>query len=42
MLLSRFFDYGMLENKGFVIITSGVCLDFYKSLEVIQEKETLY
>lgn len=28
MHLSRFFDCGMLENKGFVIMTSGFCLDF--------------
>lgn len=28
MHLSRFFDCRMLENKGFVIITSGFCLDF--------------
>lgn len=28
MLLSRFFNCGMLENKGFVIALSGFCLDF--------------
>lgn len=32
MHLSRFFDCGMLENKGFVIMASGFCLDFlYKN-----------
>ncbi len=29
MHLSRFFDCEMLENKGFVIMTSGFCLDFF-------------
>ena len=30
MLLSRFFGCGMLENKGFAIISSGFYLDFFK------------
>lgn len=29
MLLSRFFDCGMLENKGFVIITSWSLSRFF-------------
>lgn len=29
MHLSRFFDCGVLENKGFVVMTSGLCLDFF-------------
>lgn len=28
MHLSRFFDCGTLEDKGFATISSGFCLDF--------------
>lgn len=42
MHLSRFFNCRILEDKGFVIITSGFCLDFYKNLEdIILYRDTL-
>lgn len=43
MLLSRFFDCGMLENKGICNYNKWILSRFfYKNQEVIQEKEVLY
>ena len=38
MPLSRFFDCGMLENKGFAIISSGFRLDFFKVWKLYKKK----
>ncbi len=37
MHLSRFSDCKMPENKGFVIIARGFCLDFYGTLKCGKE-----